>query len=161
MNTIWFDGIEFTPLLDYEIVVKDYYISRCAKVLNYRTKKYLNAYENYRGKKEHGDFKSMRINFTTDGQPYWDKGHMYPAKGKNKDKVKRKMHLHQAVKQSWEPYRNYVNTLSREQLIELAMEACLIDHIDDDPRNNKIENLQYSTPMKNANDRKKWLLDNP
>ena len=69
------------------------------------------------------------------------------------------MHLHQAVKQSWEPYRDYVNTLSREQLIELAMEACLIDHVDDDPRNNKIENLQYSTPLKNANYRKKWLLD--
>ena len=62
MNTILFDGVEFTPLLDYEIVVKDYYISRCAKVLNYRTKKYINPYENYRGKKEHGDFKSMRIN---------------------------------------------------------------------------------------------------
>ena len=46
MNTIWFDGIEFTPLLDYEIVVKDLYVSRCGKVLNYRTKKYLNAYEN-------------------------------------------------------------------------------------------------------------------
>ena len=53
MNTIWFDGIEFAPLIDYEIVVKDYYISRCAKVLNYHTKKYINPYENYRSKKLH------------------------------------------------------------------------------------------------------------
>ena len=64
MNTIWFDGIEFAPLIDYEIVVKDYYISRCAKVLNYHTKKYINPYENYRSKKLHGGFKSMRFNFS-------------------------------------------------------------------------------------------------
>jgi len=32
----------------------------------------------------------------------------------------------------------------------------LIDHIDDNPRNNNIDNLQYSTPRKNANYRKKW-----
>ena len=56
MNTIWFDGIEFAPLIDYEIVVKDYYISRCARVLNYHTKKYINPYENYRSKKLHGGF---------------------------------------------------------------------------------------------------------
>ena len=156
MNTIWFDGIEFAPLIDYEIVVKDYYISRCAKVLNYHTKKYINPYENYRSKKLHGGFKSMRFNFSTDGQPYWDKGHKYPAKGKKKNRITRQNHLHQAVKQSWDPYRNFLNKLTRDELIELAMESCLIDHIDDDPRINNIDNLQYSTPRKNANYRKKW-----
>ena len=98
----------------------------------------------------------MRINFTADGQPYWDKGHKYPAKGKKKNRITRQNHLHQAVKQSWDPYRNFLNKLTRDELIELAMESCLIDHIDDNPRNNNIDNLQYSTPRKNANYRKKW-----
>ena len=65
--------------------------------------------------------------------------------------------LHIAVKTAWEPYRNYLNLLSREELINLAEENMLIDHDNDDPLNNDLSNLVYSTSLKNSDIRKKWV----
>ena len=157
IKTVTIDGIEFTPLIDYEIVSSFLLVSKCGLVYNLKTGKYLKPSESYRSTKANGDFKGMRLNFSTEGQPYWDRGMKYPACDKKGKLIKRKMHLHQAVLQSWKPYRTTVlESLSREELIELAMEACLIDHFDDNARNNHIDNLRYSTPLRNANFRKKW-----
>ena len=65
--------------------------------------------------------------------------------------------MHQAVKEAWEPYEDYLDTLSREELIILARESMLIDHKDDDISNNHLDNLEYSTPLKNSNYRKLWV----
>ena len=50
-----------------------------------------------------------------------------------------------------------MNTLSKEELIELAKKTMLVDHVNDNPLDNSLENLNYSDPWNNSNHRKKWV----
>ena len=179
-DTITCDGIIFKPLIDLEILVPNFFVSKCAKIIEIkknRTIRHVKQKEWYRNKKEYGDFKGMRIEFTTDIQPYLDNGHQYKATDKFGKRCVRKIYVHTAVLQSWDPYRPYLekmllNGIPEEvkeealswpgimDLINLAVKNCMIDHIDDNPRNNNIDNLRYSNLRDNANHRKKWeLLD--
>ena len=84
-DTISHDGILFKPLVDMEILVPNFFVSKCAKIIEIKKNGkiiYLKYQEWYRGKKEHGEFKGMRVEFSTDIQPYLDNGHKYKAKDK-------------------------------------------------------------------------------
>ena len=175
-DTITHDGVLFKPLIDMEIVVPNFFVSKCAKIIEIKKNGkiiYLKHQEWYRGKKEHGEFKGMRVEFSTDIQPYLDNGHQYSSYDKFGKRVRRKLYVHTAVLQSWDPYRPYLEQMLldgipeevKEQalswpgimnLIDLAVKNCMIDHIDDNPRNNNIDNLRYSNLRDNANHRKKW-----
>ena len=72
--------------------------------------------------------------------------------------------VHQAVKNAFHPFNDYTHEvgISKEEWektpesVKLLVEECIyIDHIDDDPTNNNLDNLQYSTPKKNNYFRKK------
>jgi len=69
------------------------------------------------------------------------------------------------VKTVWHPLKDYSHEIgmSKKEWNELPhsakqiMHECiLVDHIDDDISNNNLDNLQYSTPLRNSNYRKKW-----
>ena len=147
------DGIEFRPVRKHSTEVPNYFVSQCAKVYNTKREKYVKPYKVWRGKKE-GSPKCMEFSVITDQNLF--KNCDYKSK-RNNGRIELKIKLHHAVKDAWEPYEDYLHTLSREELISLAKESVLIDHIDDDPLNNVFENLQYSTPLKNSNHRKKWV----
>ena len=150
-------NIDFQPVRKHQITIPYYYVSKCGKVYNTRTKRYVKPYDAYRGKKSDGyPPKWKEFSVMTEGQPFWDKGCKYkPKKGKGK-RIEFKIKLHQAVLDAWSPYENYLNTLSKIELISLALENVMIDHINDDPLDNRLENLQYSTPLQNSNHRKMW-----
>ena len=157
MKNLIIDGIEFRPIRKYRITIPDYFVSKCGKVWSDKQQKYLSVYPNYRGKKSDGyPPKCYEFSMTTEGKPFWDSGHKHKPKRKGSNVIEFRHKLHQAVKEAWEPYEDYVNTLSREELIELALESMLIDHKDDDVSNNHLDNLQYSTPLQNASHRKAW-----
>ena len=147
------DGIEFRPVRKHSTEVPNYFVSQCAKVYNTKREKYVKPNKVWRGKKE-GSPKCMEFSVITDQNLF--KNCDYKSK-RNNGRIELKIKLHHAVKDAWEPYEDYLHTLSREELISLAKESVLIDHIDDDPLNNVFENLQYSTPLKNSNHRKKWV----
>ena len=114
-DTITHDGILFKPLIDMEIVVPNFFVSKCAKIIEIKKNgkvTYLKHQEWYRGKKVHG----------------------VPEEVKE-----------EAL--SWPGIMDLIN---------LAVKNCMIDHIDDNPRNNNIDNLRYSNLRDNANHRKKW-----
>ena len=151
------DGIEFRPIKKYGITIPHYFVSKCGKVWSDKQKKYLSIYENWRQKKGVGKPKCYEFSMTTEGKPFWDAGHQHKPKRKGSTVIEFRHKLHQAVKEAWEPYEDYLNTLNREELIVLAKESMLIDHKDDDVSNNNLNNLQYSTPLKNSNHRKLWV----
>ncbi len=154
---ITIDNIDYKPVIKHGIVVPNYYVSKCAKVWNIKTKRYISTYKNYRNNKiVDKKPKCLTFSMTTKGKPWWDKGYKYKVKKGTKDKVEFRMKIHHAVKDAWDPWYDHVNTLTREQLILLLRESMLIDHIDDDISNNHFDNLQYSTPIKNSNWRKQW-----
>ena len=86
------------------------------------------------------------------------KVHFRKYVSKRKDgRLELKIKLHLAVKDAWEPYEDYLNTLSKEELIELAKKTILVDHVNDNPLDNSLENLNYSDPWNNSNHRKNWV----
>ena len=151
------DGIDFQPIRKHNNIIPNYYVSKCGKVWNDKSKKYITPYKNYRNNKiVDKKPKCMSFSMTTDGQPYWDQGYKYKPKKNSNHLIEFRMKLHIAVIDAWSPYKDYLETLTKEQLLELAMENMLVDHIDDDITNNHFDNLQYSTPLKNSNFRKLW-----
>ena len=72
--------------------------------------------------------------------------------------------VHKAVKSAFHPFDDYTHEvgISKEEWektpesVKLLVEECIyIDHKDDDPTNNNLDNLQYSTPKQNNYFRKK------
>ena len=153
MNIIIIDNIQFAPLPKYGIIIPHFFVSKCAKVWNDRTKRYLKPTKDYQGDKS---VKCLAVNILTEGKPFWDAGHKYKEKKNAKGFIELRIKLHIAVKTAWEPYRDYLNKLSREELINLAEENMLIDHDNDDPLDNDLSNLVYSTSVRNSDIRKKW-----
>ena len=151
---ITIDNIDFKPVIRHGRVIPNYYVSQCGKVWNTKTKRYIKPYIQRRSKLE--PQKCKEFSMTTEGQPYWDRGEMYKPKKHSNHLIEFRMKLHHAVINAWNPWYDYVNTLTREQLIKHAQECMCVDHKDDDPLNNDFDNLQYSTPMQNSNWRKKW-----
>ena len=157
MTSITIDGIDFQPVRKHQITIPNYYVSKCSKIYNTKTKKYVTPYNVYREKKSLGlPPKCKEFSVITEGQPFWDKGCKYKSKKGKGTKIEFKIKLHQAVLDAWNPYESYLNTLSKNELISLALENVMIDHINDDPLDNRLENLQYTTPLKNSNHRKTW-----
>ena len=149
------DGIEFRPVRKHYRVIPDYYVSKCAKVWNSKRERYVKPYASYRTKKSDGaPPKCMEFSMMVDETVFDDCKYV----SKRKDgRLELKIKLHHAVKDAWDPWDNHVKKMSREELEAYALESMLIDHMDDDPLNNVFENLQYSTPLKNSNHRKKWV----
>tara|TARA_Y100000768_G_scaffold142202_1_gene105950 strand:- start:389 stop:856 length:468 start_codon:yes stop_codon:yes gene_type:complete len=154
---ITIDNIDFQPIRKHNNIIPNYYVSKCGKVWNSKSQKFITPYKNYRNNKiVDKKPKCMSFSMTAKGKPYWDMGLKYKPKKNAPDLVEFRMKLHIAVIDAWKPYRDYLDTLTREELIELAQENMLVDHIDDDITNNHYDNLQYSTPLKNSNFRKIW-----
>ena len=154
MNIIIIDDIEFAPVPKHSIIIPDLFVSRCSKVWNNKTNRFIKPTKDYQRDKS---VKCLAVNILTEGKPFWDAGHKYKEKKNAKGFIELRIKLHIAVKTAWEPYRNYLNLLSREELINLAEENMLIDHDNDDPLNNDLSNLVYSTSLKNSDIRKKWV----
>ena len=152
---ITIDNIDFMPVRKHDKIIPNYFVSKCGLVWNSKSKRYIKPYKVWRDKKV-GKPKCMDFSMTTEGKPYWDMGLKYKPKKNAPNLVEFRMKLHIAVLDAWSPYRDYLDTLTREELLELALENMLVDHIDDDAMNNHFDNLQYSTPLKNSNYRKVW-----
>ena len=154
---ITINGIDYMPIRKHTVIVPDYYVSKCGKVWNDKTKKYITPYKNYRNNKVVDKKpKCMSFSMTADGQPWWDKGCKYKEKKGAKGKVEFRMKLHLAVIDAWTPYEEFLNSLTKSELIAMQLESVMVDHIDDDISNNHFDNLQYSTPIKNSNFIKEW-----
>ena len=150
---IFVDGIEFAPLSKFNIIIPHVFVSKCAKVWNDKTKRYLKPTKDYQPDKS---VKCLGVNILTEGKPFWDAGHQYKEKKNAKGSTELRIKLHIAVKTTWEPYRDYLKTLSYEELLDIAEENMVIDHVDDNPFNNELSNCAYSTSRKNSDIRKKW-----
>tara|TARA_B100000965_G_scaffold315852_1_gene276129 strand:+ start:261 stop:785 length:525 start_codon:yes stop_codon:yes gene_type:complete len=165
IKTIFIDGIELKPLHRFGIEIPDYYVSKCGKIWSSKTNKWKAVFENWRQKKGVGKPKCYDFSVTTPAQPFRDLGMKYTKKSTTKDTAEFRVKLHQAVKTVWHPLKDYSHEIgiSKEEwnqapkpFRQLAYDTVLIDHKDDDVKNNHLDNLQYSTPLKNSNYRKLW-----
>lgn len=84
----------------------------------------------------------------------------YDYEYRNTGKGKRQtvsVQVHQLVMQTWRPVRLYppekiaqVWDKTPEEVKDFISDCLFINHIDHDPKNNHVDNLEYCTPMHNA-----------
>lgn len=67
--------------------------------------------------------------------------------------ISAKVDVHRAVMRSWRPWHTYVLPyLTLEQVQMLAMQGTIINHIDQDATDNRVEKLEYTTQVENSRD---------
>jgi hypothetical protein len=176
-NKIIFDGIEFLPVKKYGIIVPNYFVSYCGKILSTQTSKtkILNPKyftvdnENYIKPKSIIVYVNKRIspelfeeynwcqsqqNINVPGSKYYRR----LTKDPNKRPINIK--IHRAVMEAWKPIKLYppipiedwkICPESAKRFIE---ESAIIDHIDTNTLNNHGDNLRWTTNKGNNPHRK-------
>ena len=157
-------GVELLPIKKYGIRVPDYYISKRGQLWSMKKMDWRVKVNNFRDKADKNP-KNQSINLSTLGQPFWDAGHNFKRKRPNGNTIEIKMAVHHMVKLTWHPFEHYSHEVgiskeawdsSHPEIKKFIYEQISVDHDDDNPMNNDLNNLFYTTSLRNSNYRKLW-----
>ena len=155
-----FGDEEFKPVIRFGKVLPDYYVSKDGRVWSEKTNKFMNPFAQYY-KKYNGEKKLSKINFafTIPDDLYEDYKHRKTTTAVNVCKID--LSAHRVVAETWMPIDEYPPIPKEdwnkcpESAKQFMRDSAIIDHIDNNPRNNDISNLQWVTPKENEFNRKK------
>ena len=155
-----FGNEEFKPVVRFGKILPDYYASKDGRVWSQKRNKFMNPfaqyYKKYSGKKK---LSVMRFAFTIPDDLYEDHKHRKTSTSTNVCKID--ISAHRVVAETWMPIDEYPPILKEdwdkcpESAKQFMRDTAIIDHKDNNPRNNNIDNLQWVTPKENEFNRKK------
>ena len=151
---------EFKPVVRFGKVLPDYYTSKDGRVWSKKRNKFITSWEQYY-KKYSGEKKLslMRVSFTIPDDLYEDHKHRKTSTSINVCKVD--ISSHRVVAETWMPIDEYPPIPKEdwnkcpESAKQFMRDTAIIDHKDNNPRNNHVSNLQWVTPKENEFNRKK------
>ena len=151
---------EFKPVVRFGKVLPDYYTSKDGRVWSEKTNKFMTSWEQYY-KKYSGEKKLslMRVSFTIPDDLYEDHKHRKTSTSINVCKID--ISAHRIVAETWMPIDEYPPIPKEdwnkcpESAKQFMRDTAIIDHKDNNPRNNHVSNLQWVTPKENEFNRKK------
>ena len=154
--------IEMKPAICYGKVHDKWLVSRCGKVWSFKWNKLLTGAKSYAHKKNTKILKCIIYSMMTDEENWWGDGS--GIKHHAGYRWKRLIRAHKMVMDTWAPlYNNPPEGVVWEEweivrklpsVYNHISKTVVIDHIDDNPANNHIDNLRRVTSWDNQCTRK-------
>ena len=145
-----FGELEFKPLKKYGIIIPNYYISKEGKVYSSKTNKLMKPGKIH--SKRHGRLEAHYAQIQIPKGLFKD----YEYYGNSKHTCKMTISFHRCVMEVWKPIdenppipkEDWEKT--PETAKQFIRDSAIVDHIDDDPSNNHVDNLRWLTPKENS-----------
>ena len=155
--------IEMKPAICYGKVYDKWLVSKCGKIWSGSRNRLITGCKNYQYSKEGKRLREISLSLATPSG-FWEDGSGYLRYDRPGTGIERKIRFHKVVIDTWAPlYDNPPEGISRKEW-EIAREldtiydyfnkSGSIDHIDDDPANNHLDNLRRVNDWDNQKTRK-------
>ena len=154
--------IEMKPAICYDKVYDKWLVSKCGKVWSFKWNKLITGYKSYNYNKNGKTLKFIQYGILVNEPDWWEDGSSnLHCSGYHWN---RKIACHKMVMDTWAPlYDNPPEGIVWEEweiardlptVYDHISKTVVIDHIDDDPTNNHLDNLRRVNSWKNQRNRK-------
>ena len=147
-----FGEVEFKPLKRFHQTISKYYITNTGEIYSSHSGKFLKQQLSA----SHNQYLMVKVNVPIDQFDY-----PYAQNRRQKSTCRIPIVVHKAVIESWKPVDEYPPIPQEdwdkcpESAKQWIRDTAIVDHKDDDPSNNHVDNLQWVIPKDNEPNRKK------
>ena len=166
-NTVMnIDGkdIEMKHPICFGKVYDKWLVSECGKVWSLTNNKLIKGSEVFVRRKDGSRVTTDMKTYMSVPKGFWEDGSGYDYNGKLGSRIRRNIKMHKMVMDTWKPlYDNPPEGIVWEEweivrdlpsVYDYISKTVVIDHIDDDPTNNHLDNLRRVTSWDNQKTRK-------
>ena len=153
---------ELRPLVRFQKVIPGYYVSKDGRIYSSKSNKFLRPRKKYNAN-HHCEKRLKELAFNVIAPKDLITDYKFSDRsGKFKTVIELYISNHRATAETWMPIDKFPPDSLKDTWNDVpeawrqwVRDTALIDHIDDDPSNNHVDNLRWIIPKDNQADRKK------